>query len=78
MAKRAPHEQYAWSQINKQIGQQLRAYYEAALSEELPPRLRAALENLDQEQPQRRDERAGSPEQGLRPSAAQEPAKARQ
>jgi hypothetical protein len=75
MAKRAPHEHYAWSQINKQIGQQLRAYYEAALSEELPPRLRAALENLDQEQPQRGDERAGSPEQG---SAAQEPAKARQ
>jgi hypothetical protein len=52
MAKRAPHEQYAWSQINKQIGQQLRAYYEAALREELPPRLCAALKKLDEEPPE--------------------------
>jgi Anti-sigma factor NepR len=38
-----------WSQTNERIGQQLRAYYRACTTEELPPRLLAALKKLDQE-----------------------------
>jgi hypothetical protein len=38
-----------WPETNKIIGQQLRAYYQACTTEELPPRLLAALKKLDEE-----------------------------
>ena len=38
-----------WSETNKVVGQQLRAYYGACTTEELPPRLLAALKKLDEE-----------------------------
>ena len=41
MPKRTLDQTLYWSQTNKVIGQQLRAYYRACISEELPPRLDA-------------------------------------
>ena len=46
MAKRTLDQTRYWSQTNKVIGQQLRAYYRACISEELPPRLRAVTKKL--------------------------------
>ena len=36
-------------QVNKIIGQKLRAYYQACTTEELPPRLLELLKKLDDE-----------------------------
>lgn len=47
MPKRTSDQSLYWSQTNKLIGQQLRAYYRACLSEELPPRLRAVIKRMD-------------------------------
>jgi len=52
MPKRTPDKLRYWFETNKVIGQQLRAYYRACMSEELPPRLLAALKKLDEEIPQ--------------------------
>jgi len=41
-----------WCQTKERIGQQLRRYYSACLTEELPPRLLAALKKLDEEMPE--------------------------
>jgi hypothetical protein len=49
MAKRTPDQLLYWSQTNKKIGDQLRAYYQAFTTEELPPRLLALLKRLDEE-----------------------------
>ncbi len=49
MHKRTPDQLRYWSQTNKIIGQQLRAYYRACTTEELPPRLLAILKKLDEE-----------------------------
>ena len=52
MPKRTPDQLSYWFETNKVIGQQLRAYYRACMSEELPPGLLAALKKLDEEIPQ--------------------------
>ena len=49
MPKRTPDELRYGFETNKVIGQQLRAYYRACMSEEVPPRLLAALKKLDEE-----------------------------
>jgi hypothetical protein len=49
MPKRTPDQLRYWSKTNEVIGQQLRAYYRACTTEELPPRLLAALKRLDEE-----------------------------
>jgi hypothetical protein len=49
MAKRTPDQLRYWSHANWIIGQKLRAYYQACTTEELLPRLLAALEKLDEE-----------------------------
>jgi hypothetical protein len=49
MPKRTPDQLQNWSQTNKIIGDKLRAYYQACRTEELPPRLLAALKKLDEE-----------------------------
>ena len=38
-----------WCQTKERIGEQLRQYYSACMTEELPPRLLAALKELDEE-----------------------------
>jgi len=49
MPKRTLDQTLYWTQTNKVIGQHLRAYYRACISEELPPRLRALTEKLAEE-----------------------------
>jgi hypothetical protein len=49
MPKRTLDQSLYWSQTNKVIGQQLRAYYRACSSEELPPRLRALTTKLSEQ-----------------------------
>ena len=49
MAKRTLDQTRYWSQTNKVIRQQLRAYYQACSSEELPPGLRALAKRLSEE-----------------------------
>jgi hypothetical protein len=38
-----------WGQTKERIGEQLRQYYSACMTEELPPRLLAAVKKLDEE-----------------------------
>jgi hypothetical protein len=40
-----------WSLTREQIGDKLKKYYQACMTEELPPRLLAALKRLDDVQP---------------------------
>jgi len=47
MLKRTLDQSRYWSQTNKIIDQQLRAYYRACISEEIPPRLRALTKRLE-------------------------------
>jgi hypothetical protein len=49
MPKRTLDQSLYWSQTNKVIGQQLRAYYRACIGEELPPRLRALTKKFGEE-----------------------------
>ena len=49
MPKRTPDQLRYWSETNEVIGHQLRAYYQAYTTEELPPRLRAVLKKLGEE-----------------------------
>jgi hypothetical protein len=48
MPKRTPDQLRYWFQTNKIIDQQLRAYYRARMTEELPPPLLATLKKLDE------------------------------
>jgi len=41
-----------WSITKEQIGHQLKKHYQACMTDELPPRLRALLKKLDEEQPE--------------------------
>jgi len=47
--KRTPDELRNWSLAKQQIGDQLKKHYQACTTEELPPRLLAALKKLDEE-----------------------------
>jgi hypothetical protein len=47
--KRTPDQFRYWSETNKIIGDQLRAYYRACATEELPPQLLETLKKLDEE-----------------------------
>jgi Anti-sigma factor NepR len=49
MSNRPSGEWLNWCQTKERIGQQLRQYYSASMTEELPPRLVAALKKLDEE-----------------------------
>jgi hypothetical protein len=49
MPKRTPDQLHYRSQTHKIIGEQLKAYYQACATEELPPRLLEALKKLDEE-----------------------------
>jgi hypothetical protein len=49
MHKRTPDQSRYWAETNKLIDRQLRAYYRACTTEELPPRLLATLKKLDEE-----------------------------
>lgn len=40
-----------WSVARERIGHQLKEYYQAFTTEELPPRLLAVVKRLDEEQP---------------------------
>jgi hypothetical protein len=62
MVKCTPDQLRYWSETNKNIGQQLRAYYQACATEDLPPRLLAVLKKLNNEEPER-------PEDTPKPSA---------
>ena len=41
-----------WSHINERIGRELTKYYQACVTDELPPRLLALLKKLEQELPE--------------------------
>jgi predicted metal-dependent hydrolase len=47
----SPDELRHWSFTRQQIGDKLKKYYQAYMTEELSPRLLAALKKLDEEQP---------------------------
>jgi len=49
MSKRTPDQWRYWAETNNAIGRQLRAYYRACTTEELPPRLLVLLKKLDEE-----------------------------
>jgi hypothetical protein len=49
MHKRTPDQSRYWAETNKLINRQLRAYYRACTTEELPPRLLATVKKLDEE-----------------------------
>jgi hypothetical protein len=40
-----------WAATREQIGRQLTTFYERCMTDELPPRLLAAIKRLDEEQP---------------------------
>jgi hypothetical protein len=48
-SKKAPDELRDWSFTSEQIGHQLKKYYQARITEELPPRLLAVIKKLDEE-----------------------------
>ena len=48
-SKRTAEEWRDWSYTKERIGQQLKAYYHALATEELPPRLLAILKKFDEE-----------------------------
>jgi hypothetical protein len=48
-SKRTLDEWRDWSSTKDRIGQQLRSYYQAYTTEELPPRLRALIQKLSEE-----------------------------
>jgi hypothetical protein len=54
--KRTPAELARLSLTKEQIGQQLRNYYRACTTEELPPQLLALLKKLDQELPEEQNQ----------------------
>jgi hypothetical protein len=49
MPNRLSGEWLNWCQTKERIGHQLRQYYSARMTDELPPRLLAALKKLDEE-----------------------------
>jgi hypothetical protein len=49
MHKRTSDQSRYWAETNKPIDRQLRAYYRACTTEELPPRLLVTLKKLDEE-----------------------------
>jgi hypothetical protein len=49
MPSRLSGEWLNWCQTKERIGQQLRQYYRACMTEELPPRLLATVQKLDEE-----------------------------
>jgi len=49
MPRRTPDQLRYWSETNKIIGHKLQGYYQACTTQELPPRLLAALKKLDEE-----------------------------
>jgi hypothetical protein len=52
MAKmRKPEERLNWSFARERLGHYLRAHYQACTTAELPPRLLAALKQLDEAKP---------------------------
>jgi Anti-sigma factor NepR len=59
MPKRTLDELRYWSETNKIIGDQLRSYYQACSTEELPARLRAVLKKLENEEPEQPEQRTG-------------------
>jgi hypothetical protein len=54
--KRTPDELARLSLAKEHIGQQLRNYYRACTTEELPPQLLTLLKKLDQELPEEQDQ----------------------
>jgi hypothetical protein len=48
-SKRTDDAWVDWCQTRDEIGQKLREFYQANMTEELPPRLLAALKKLDEE-----------------------------
>jgi predicted GTPase len=55
--KRTADEWSDWSHTKDRLGQQLKNYYQAYTTEELPPRLRALIKKLDEEfQPENQPE----------------------
>jgi hypothetical protein len=49
MSNRLSGEWLDWCQTKERIGQKLREFYRANMTEELPPRLLAAFKRLDEE-----------------------------
>jgi anti-sigma factor NepR-like protein len=54
--KHIPDQRARWTSHQKQIGEQLRNYYQACTIEELPPQLLALLKKLDPELPEGQDQ----------------------
>jgi hypothetical protein len=54
--ERTPNELARLSLSKEQIGEHLRNYYRAYMTEELPPQLLALLKKLDQEPPEEQDQ----------------------
>jgi hypothetical protein len=50
--KRTPAEVRDWAFTRERIGQKLKKLYQACATDELPPRLLAALKKLDEERPE--------------------------
>jgi hypothetical protein len=50
--KRTADELQNWSLTKERIGQELKKYYQACTTDELPPRLRALVKKLDEETPE--------------------------
>jgi hypothetical protein len=45
-----------WSHINERIGGALKKHYQACMTDELPPRLRDVLKELNSEEPERSED----------------------
>lgn len=52
MSKRTTEEMLNSARIRDHINHSLRKYYQACLTDELPPRLRATVKKLDEERPE--------------------------
>jgi hypothetical protein len=51
-----PEQRARWVALQKQIGQQLRNYYQACATNQLPQQLLTVLKKLDQELPEEQDQ----------------------
>jgi predicted metal-dependent hydrolase len=54
--REASDEARHWAITREHIGHQLKTFYERCMTDELPPRLREALKELDEETPEASNE----------------------
>jgi hypothetical protein len=53
--RRTPEEELNWAVTRKILGERLTKHYQACATDELPPRLLALIQKLDNEEPDQRE-----------------------